>query len=278
MSCLIVRIKSILSLLSGWLSASLHWYWSHSHTAVWLPSVPAPMLSIEGCGFTVYTITESLFPSDFLCLAPLRSLSMHRMSLRNQPRGSISEKYIKPAILMVKQERRVSEEGLHVGKTLNMIPDTVTSTAIIHTIELWRKQATKIHLKFSPLVSYGSKLKLDKKSSSRQTLMIRQSLKVVKSNRTDICIYKSRLMVKILKSVRDSFRRLRFVLTQVCMSISFCLCLQMKLKIWLVLSMHVSWENKHDRARIFILHWHTSPPDHVKLLKTPQKALVLVYY
>lgn len=133
-SLVIVRIKSILSQLSGWLSGSLHQFCLScmvSRSDHWT----------EGCGFTVYIIRDSLLPIDcesktsFLSsdghVALLRSLSMYRMLLRNLPWGSISEKYIKPTILTSKAAVQSLRGRLHVGKTLNMIPRVQLSTMLL---------------------------------------------------------------------------------------------------------------------------------------------------
>lgn len=124
-SLVIVRIKSILSQLSGWLSASLHWYWTHSWTAVWFLRV-----IIELCWRFTWServccpVTVEAKPTFCLLMvfSTALSLSVHRIRLRNLQWGSISEKYIKADLSDVKAAVQSPRGRLHGGKTLNMIP------------------------------------------------------------------------------------------------------------------------------------------------------------
>ncbi len=135
LSCLvIIHIKSILSQLPEWLSASLHWYWSHSWTAVWFLRV---IIELEWW----FTWSEKVCcpvnmkakPTFFILMvfSIARSLSMHRIRLRNLPWGSISEKHIKADLSNGKAAVQSLRGRLHVGKTLNMIPQRVQLSTIL---------------------------------------------------------------------------------------------------------------------------------------------------
>lgn len=135
LSCLvIVHIKSILSQLPEWLSASLHWYWSHSWTAVWFLRV---IIELEWW-FTwsekvCFPVIMKAKPTFFILMvfSIARSLSMHRIRLRNLPWGSISEKHIKADLSNGKAAVQSLRGRLHIGKTLNMIPQRVQLSTIL---------------------------------------------------------------------------------------------------------------------------------------------------
>lgn len=130
----IVHIKSILSQLSGWLSASLHWYWSHSWTAVWFLRV-----IIELCWRFTWServccpVTVKAKPTFCLLMvfSTALSLSVQRIRPRNLQWGSISEKYIKADLSDVKAAVQSPRGRLHGGKTLNMIPQRVQLSTIL---------------------------------------------------------------------------------------------------------------------------------------------------